>query len=127
MIQDDDGDPAFPVHHRDGIYEGMSLAQWYGGQALAGFCANANLSALHNMVIDAGEMTPAEVRTHLADMAWRMADEMLKGGSYDTERESDRALRVGEKPRHVGDGGDGGGDGKEVAEAPDVGEREKGY
>lgn len=45
-----DGGPAFPVtastgDPRDGVYcrDGMSLRDWFAGQALSGLCSNANV------------------------------------------------------------------------------------
>jgi hypothetical protein len=126
-----EGGPAFPRHDsyemKDEVGQpGMTMLQWYSGQALAGIMANGNLSALHNMAIEAGEMSPGDVRRHLADMAWLMGQQMITGEDDDTERESDRALRMGEVSGYDADGSDGGGDGKEVADAPDVGECSKG-
>lgn len=43
----DDGGPAFPQGHLDGPHvdpSGMSLRDWFAGQALAGLMANINIS-----------------------------------------------------------------------------------
>lgn len=36
-----DGGPAFPRDHRNAGHNGMSLRDWFAGQALAGMCASA--------------------------------------------------------------------------------------
>ena len=42
-----DGGPAFPIHHP--LARGMSLRDWFAGQALAGWLANPNTSAPTDM------------------------------------------------------------------------------
>lgn len=34
------GDPAFPLQTAGAIYYGISIRDWFAGQALAGMCAN---------------------------------------------------------------------------------------
>lgn len=41
MTKIDDGGPAFPMSSVDS-QTGMSLREWFAGQALAGICANPN-------------------------------------------------------------------------------------
>ncbi len=65
----DDGGPVFPQRdlqpHEAGVfYEGMSLRQWYAGQALIGTC-------LHS---DAYHWSPERI----AERAHRIADALLK-------------------------------------------------
>ena len=65
-----DGGPAFPgpAQHEvsRGLHEGMSLRDWFAGQALAGMLADPNVSARGDMV-------------HvLATDLYRVADAMLK-------------------------------------------------
>jgi hypothetical protein len=47
MTTKNDGGPAFPPHGGETLYhrisDGMSLRDWFAGQALAGLVANANL------------------------------------------------------------------------------------
>ncbi len=40
--QINDGGPAFPTSYRDCGHSGMSLRDWFAGQALAGIMANAD-------------------------------------------------------------------------------------
>ena len=46
-----DGGPAFPgfVDYRDKPSVGMSLRDWFAGQALAGFCGNPSVFAANGM------------------------------------------------------------------------------
>jgi hypothetical protein len=66
-----DGGPAFPSadsQHPNGDVEygkpGMTLRDWFAGQALAGYFANAH--------------TPHQNATDCADYMYRVADAMLK-------------------------------------------------
>ena len=78
-MSDKNDRPAFPYteYNQDGsLYNterGMSLRDWFAGQALAGFCANQNAFPTEQWHFDA-----------LADDAYRMADATLaareKGG-----------------------------------------------
>jgi hypothetical protein len=65
-----DGGPAFPREYTHKGHSGMSLRDWFAGQALAGLCAN-------------GEVASADV---FAMAAYKMADAMLaarEGNSND--------------------------------------------
>jgi hypothetical protein len=71
MTTINDGGPAFPVpdsHHANGQVQyganGMTLRDWFAGQALAGMCA-----------VPVPRSTKAET---FADSAYVLADEMLK-------------------------------------------------
>lgn len=57
-----DGDPAFPCNSPDGVetYKGMSLRDWFAGQALAGYLANNGYLS------------------QTAERAYEIADAMLK-------------------------------------------------
>lgn len=61
MDQTNDGGPAFPVP-RDAPVDGMSLRDWFAGQALAGMLADASRS---------GSVE------HYVDDAYSIADSML--------------------------------------------------
>lgn len=77
-----EGEPAFPngphggsIHYDDGHVEhqypgspGMSLRQWYIGQALMGICANPN-SLKEDFVHYPGEMAIAQV-DHLMQLLY---------------------------------------------------------
>lgn len=63
-----DGGPAFP---RSGVpAEGMTLRDWFAGQALAGLCANMDQERFVEMSVD-----------HMADLATRYADAMIAARS----------------------------------------------
>lgn len=70
------GGTAFPSHGTMGEvnYEGMSLRDWFAGQAMLGMCANPDLSK------DAfnKKIPPVIVRFSFAVSAYRMADAMLE-------------------------------------------------
>ena len=65
MSENDNGGPAFPILKTDthDTWPGMTLRDWLAGQALAGFCADPNVTG-----------TAAEIAT----VAYRMADAMLE-------------------------------------------------
>lgn len=64
-MSQDDGGPAFPTPHYQDSIEGMSLRDWFAGQALAG------LSAKHGTVLgDDGEW--------VAMQAYAYADAMIE-------------------------------------------------
>lgn len=62
---------AFPMHERDDSLRGMTLRQWYAGQALAGFCANPAVFAANGMcgwkLANATEEDMAGYCLHLAE------------------------------------------------------------
>lgn len=64
MATRDDGGPAF-AHgdHTNGGHPGMSLRDWFAGQALAGILANPAVSA--------------SAAVHIPAAAYAMADDML--------------------------------------------------
>ena len=63
-----DGGPAFS-RYDDGS-EGMSLRDWFAGQALAGVCANQNT---HNLA----RMSPEELKKFFSHGCYVLADAML--------------------------------------------------
>ncbi len=75
--QPKDGGQAFPTHPilyssaDQHLAQGMSLRDWFAGQALAGL---VQLRAIHEAARDAGE--PAEALT--AQAAYQYADAMLE-------------------------------------------------
>jgi hypothetical protein len=77
MTTKDDGGPAFPTLDNNGqglvLREwGMTLRDWFAGQALAGFCADPSNHELFDDAMDA------------AQNAYELADAMLaarKGGT----------------------------------------------
>lgn len=63
-----DGGPAFPVQHRDTEPdEGMSLRDWFAGQALCGLLQNLHVQGSFDHGV-----------TRNAEAAFALADEMLK-------------------------------------------------
>jgi len=56
-----DGGPAFPRHAYDG-HDGMTLRDWFAGQALAGLTADPDMPTFHKC----------------AEIAYACADEMLR-------------------------------------------------
>lgn len=80
-MQSRDGGPAFPhdnqeLGHKHRVAQpGMSLRDWFAGQALAGLCANANL--MDHLTGD-GEITDARFAASVAQGAAFMADAMLE-------------------------------------------------
>lgn len=76
MNDNKDGGSAFPVHPdiqlaEDDLYSGMSLRDWFAGQALAGLCANPELGKL----VLSTEDRPDET---LAECAYLAAGAMVK-------------------------------------------------
>lgn len=84
-----DGGPAFPMEEfvpfpggggRHVRHGGMSLRDWFAGQALAGILANADISATAARL----KVTTADFRRDAAAAAYAIADEALaeraKGG-----------------------------------------------
>lgn len=54
--------------------QGMSLREWYAGQALAGLCANPNL--IEGVVEFA--KTPNQIMKGLSEMAFGIAEKMVE-------------------------------------------------
>jgi hypothetical protein len=64
-----DNPPAFPCVHDKHLQEGMTLRDWFAGQALAGLMSNANIP----FAPDYAECEPAQI----ADASYCIADAML--------------------------------------------------
>jgi hypothetical protein len=79
MSETNDGGPAFPLNSPSGSPEympardGMSLRDWFAGQALAGLLANGNDWPTHGQVQDA------------AASAYALADAMLRAREREGE------------------------------------------
>jgi hypothetical protein len=79
----DDGGPAFPAYnkaaHHEGVWHldglcGMSLRDYFAGQALAGMLASdAHPDVLVEVIMD----TPEKIQ-HRASFAYRIADALLR-------------------------------------------------
>ena len=65
-----DGGPAFPMS--EGDWSGMSLRDWFAGQALAGLMASPNGPRLVKEAVDASY--------HAADTMLRARERGLEGG-----------------------------------------------
>lgn len=83
-----DGGPAFPVNGPNGDFPGMSLRDWFAGQALAGIISRLGVLSYtpridmlqqHNEVNDAGEDNEDSDMMHYgtAYTAYEIADAML--------------------------------------------------
>ena len=74
--RESDGGPAFPIHGRDRLvsddWEGMSLRDWFAGQALIGLLANPG-----PLMDQHGNLVAREAPT-TAQFAYQFADAMLK-------------------------------------------------
>jgi hypothetical protein len=73
------GGPAFPQsigmpNGGTAVAYGMSLRDWFAGQALAGICANADISA----AAARDKIKTAAIREAYAESAYATADEMLR-------------------------------------------------
>lgn len=71
-----DGGPAFPMPASDGFHEqqsGMSLRDWFAGQAMRGCLANPDISKSAARC----KVTTAEFRADISRAAYLMADEMI--------------------------------------------------
>ena len=71
----DDGGPAFPrpaVEYRCGPQEGMSLRDWFAGQALAGMMAHSDTNI---------DPDPTELVKYMKYGPWLIADAMLAARS----------------------------------------------
>ena len=63
--------PAFPTQNDFAYFYGMTLRDWFAGQALAGLCANAEYLDLLPKASPASEKALAEVVTSIADAMLR--------------------------------------------------------
>ena len=75
MSERDDGGPAFPIPADEpgNTYTGMSLRDYFAGQALAGICANPDIS---KWCAD-NEMKTQFVRADYVMSAYEIADMVL--------------------------------------------------
>lgn len=75
-VETKDGGPAFPNHGDNTpdypIFDGMSLRDWFAGQALSGICANSE--AWQGLSHDS-----------MISLAWLHADAMLKAREEQNE------------------------------------------
>jgi hypothetical protein len=63
----DTGGPAFPQSENTlTAAPGMTLRDWFAGQALAGFCANTDIA-----------WSKQGVGSHIAQECWKQADAMI--------------------------------------------------
>ena len=77
MSKIDDGGPAFPMATVDGWFQiGMTLRQWFAGQALAGICVNDEYWRLN-------EEYRGKSASELAHRAYQVADAMIAEGNKD--------------------------------------------
>lgn len=69
-MSDENTEPAFPVFDSEHYpqYRGMTLRDWFAGQAMAGFCAYESL------YVPKGE-TEAQ---HISKLAYNLADAMME-------------------------------------------------
>ena len=69
-----DGDhPAFPIAAGNQVYaQGISLRDWFAGQALAGMTANCDSTGINGW---------DGLENHAANYAYRLADAMLEARS----------------------------------------------
>ncbi len=70
----DNGGPAFPVSHPDHDFRGMSMRQYYAGEAMLGALQNPDLVKAVNEEFDDTDDLIEAVRV----FSWKMADAMLK-------------------------------------------------
>ena len=80
-----DGGTAFPTLNGYENYSGMSLRDWFAGQALNGI-----LSAVTPEIAEAinanAELAGSEVDEHTASLAYHQADAMLTQREKETEK-----------------------------------------
>lgn len=77
-VKNDDGGPAFPCDSTNKQFPtqcGMSLRDWFAGQALAGIMANYKF--MENIRQGFGSTLP-----HIPEAAYEMADAMLNARSW---------------------------------------------
>ena len=66
-----DGGQAFPMHERDDALRGMSLRDWFAGQALPAIISESMVRLFQQGA------TSENVATTLADSSYQIADAML--------------------------------------------------
>jgi hypothetical protein len=83
--QINDGGPAFPMNAstgdpRDGVYcqNGMSLRDWFAGQALNGSLASQNPKSFWAFAGNPDETNSDEAKKGIAVLCYEIADAMLK-------------------------------------------------
>jgi hypothetical protein len=69
-MKDENTEPAFPVINSDHMpeYRGMTLRDWFAGQAMAGFCADPTVQWAEGKKIE----------VPLAKLAYKVADAMME-------------------------------------------------
>lgn len=79
-----DGGPAFPVtastgDPRDGVYcrDGMSLRDWFAGQALAGYARSLLTQYASDVLCKLNERHGVSTSDTIATMAYELSDAML--------------------------------------------------
>ncbi len=87
MTEKDDGGPAFPrpdvtwpAGHEHGTQgqSGMSLRDWFAGQAMNGIIASCGDGAESCAIKKAAELTESSFTATVAKMSYEYADAMLK-------------------------------------------------
>ncbi len=77
----DNGGPAFPITIADKSGKapsGMTLRDYFAGQALAGLLAQSNAEMLLRYMKDADERSDGIVNKYFSEFAYSTADAMLK-------------------------------------------------
>ncbi len=78
MSKDENVGPAFPANDWNKDQRGMSLRDWFAGQAIAGICASS-LSERQ------AKLSPEELRKQVGDAAYIIADAMIAARSWEEE------------------------------------------
>lgn len=72
-----DGGAAFPSHYVSKDMRGMSLRDWFAGQALSGLISRLNNIETINGVLKESKSENLDPYNYLAKVAYEHADEML--------------------------------------------------